>query len=121
MKNKYIIILSVFIAVYILTLIFLSFKIQISSDILIRFIFSIVGMISIVILNLKDKTNFVLFFTIISFFFYLCDPFFSIWYSLIKSKNLLLKNDSFLSNTEGFIMFTCVGYILFRFFRKNKT
>lgn len=121
MKNKYIIILLVFISLYILTLILLFFKIQISYNILIRFIFSIVGMISIIILNLKEKSNFVLFFTITSFIFYLFDSYFSICYSLFKSENLLLKNNSFLSNTEGFIMLTCLGYILLVLFRKNKT
>lgn len=121
MKNKYIVILSVFISLYILTFILLLFKIQISYNILIRFIFSIVGMISIIILNLKEKSNFVLFFTITSFIFYLFDSYFSICYSIIKCENMLLKNNSFLSNTEGFIMLTSLGYILLVLFRKNKT
>lgn len=121
MKNKYIIILLVFISLYILTSILLFFKIQISYNILMRLIFSIVGMISIVILNLKEKSDFILFFTITSFIFYFFDSFFSICYSLIKCENLLFKNNSFLSNSEGFIMLTCLGYILLVLFRKNKT
>ena len=121
MKNKYIVILLVFISIYILTFIFLLFKIPISYSILLRFIFSIVGMISLIILNLKEKTNFVLFFTITSFIFYLFDSYFSICYSIIKCENLLLKNNSFLSNTEGFIMLTSLGYILLVLLRKNKT
>ena len=121
MKNKYIVLLLVFISIYILTFIVLLFKIQISYNLLIRFIFSIVGMISIIVLNLKEKSNFVLFFTITSFIFYLFDSYFSICYSIIKSENMLLKNNSFLSNTEGFIMLTCLGYILLVLLRKNKT
>ena len=121
MKNKYIVLLLVFISIYILTFVVLLFKIQISYNLLIRFIFSIVGMISIIVLNLKEKSNFVLFFTITSFIFYLFDSYFSICYSIIKSENMLLKNNSFLSNTEGFIMLTCLGYILLVLLRKNKT
>jgi len=82
--------------------------------------FSIVGMISIVILNLKEKSNFILFFTIASFFFYFFDSFFPVGYSLIRGENLLLSNKGFLSNTEGFIVFSCTGYILLFLNRKNK-
>src|ERR1035437_6041635 len=121
MKNKYIIGLLVFLFAYIITLILLFIKIQISYNILIRFIFSIVGMISIIVLNVKEKSRFVLFFTITSFIFYIFDSYFSICYSLIKNENLLLQNNSFLSNTEGFIMLTCLGYVLLVLFRKNKT
>lgn len=120
MKNKYLILLLTFISIYIVTLVFLFLKIQISTDILIRLIFSVAGMIFIIILNLKEKSDFVSFFTIVSFIFYLFDSFFSICNSLVKCENLVLKNISFLSNTEGFIMFTCLGYILFRLFRKDK-
>lgn len=121
MKTKYIIISINFILLYILSLVILSFKIQISIDLLIRFLFSILGMISIIILNSKEKSDFVSFFTIVSILFYLFDSFFSVCYSFIKCENLILKNNSFLSNTEGFIMFTCLGYILLHFFKKCKT
>jgi len=120
MKNKYIISLLIFISVYILTLIFLFFRIKITYDILIHFIFSVAGMISIVILNLREKSAFVIFFTIVSFFFYVSDSFYPVCYSLIKCENMLLKNTSFLSHTEGFLMFCCTGYLLLVIFRENK-
>jgi hypothetical protein len=120
MKNKYFIIALIFITLYIITLVFLFLNFQISKEILIRLIFSVIGMVFLIILSLKYKSDFVLFFTSISFIFYLFDPFFSICYSLIKRENLALINTSFLSNTEGFIMFTCLGYVLFRLFKKDK-
>ena len=120
MKNKYIVSLIIFIAVYILAIICLYFKIKISYEMLIRFIFSIVGMISIVFLNLKEKSTFILFFTAVSMLYFIFDSFFPICYSIIKCENHLLQNTSFLSNTDGFIMFFSTGYILLVIIRKNK-
>ena len=119
MKNKYIVSLIIFIAVYILAIIYLFFKIKISYEMLIRFIFSIVGMISIVFLNFKEKSTFILFFTAVSMLYFVVDSFFPICYSIIKCENYFLQNTSFLSNTEGFIMFFSTGYILFVIFRKK--
>lgn len=86
-----------------------------------NFIFSVVGMISIVFIRSMDKSSFVLFFTVVSFIFYVFDPFFLACYSLINNQAILLNNTSFLSDTEGFIMFIGLGYILMRLFRKSKT
>lgn len=120
MKNKYSIFCAIFIVLYISLFIYLYTIMIIPRNISIRIFYSILGMISIVILNYKERSNFVLFFTIVSFTYFLLDSFVSICSSLIKHENLLLQNMSFLSNTEGFICFTCLGYILWQFFRKNK-
>ncbi len=120
MKIKYIMISSIFILIYSLIFIYFLYKNQTSYDILIHFIFSLVGMIFLVMLNLKEKSNFVLFFTATSFLFYFFDSFFPVIYSLLKGENVLLNNRGFLSNTEGFIMFLGTGYILLILSRRNK-
>jgi len=120
MKSNYIIAFSIFIIIYSIAFIFFLFEINRSHDIIIHLIFSVVGMICLVILNLKEKSNFILFFTIVSFLFYFFDSFFPISYGLVKGENLLINNAGFLSNTEGFIMFSCAGYIIVLLSKKNK-
>jgi len=118
MKTKYHLVPIIFILIFIIVFIFFTHNFHISMDIFIRYVLSILSMIFILILRIKEKSKFTQLFTIVSFMFFICDPFFSISFSLIRNVNLLLRNNSFLSNTEGFILFICIGYILL-YFPKN--
>jgi hypothetical protein len=119
MKAKHINILLAFLCIYTLVLIIFIIKFQVSREALIRLIFSCAGMIAILVINRKDKSRFVVVFSTISFFYFFCDPFFSMCNSFLKSGSLVFKNESFLSHTEGFILFTSIGIILYGLLKKN--
>lgn len=97
---------------------FLLLKKQIPTDILVRLIFAICGMIALLILNIIRDSSLLLTFTIISYFFYLVDLFYPLCQNIFD-KNILLINRSFLSNSEGIILLICVGYFVGIIFNKE--
>jgi len=108
----------VFIQFFLIISVYLIIEVQPQIDILIRIIFAVLGMIGLVFINIKEKSFFLLFFTIVSYLFYIVDLFFPMCQSLYKRIDLTFEN-SFLSYTEGFILFTCFGYFVLRLFKKE--
>ena len=116
--NRKIISMIVFIQFFLIISVYLIIEVQPQIDILIRIIFAVLGMIGLVFINIKEKSFFLLFFTIVSYLFYIVDLFFPMCQSLYKRIDLTFEN-SFLSYTEGFILFTCFGYFVLRLFKKE--
>jgi len=119
MKKSYLLVIVIFTIIFFLLSIALFLKIHLSTGSLVRLIFCNIGLISISILNIRNKSTFITTFTTVSIIYFLLDPFYSICSSLLKNKMTIFVDSSFLSTTEGFIFFTCLCYLFFSLFKKG--
>lgn len=121
MKTKYLIPVSIFfIAFYSLLLIFLSLKISISTDLLVRLIMTLIAMILLVFVISKEKSNFANIFSVVSVIYFVLDVFYSLINSLLQNKVVLFSNMT-LSKSEGFITLTCIVFLLHSLTQKKKS
>lgn len=113
MNKKYLILGIILVMCYLVSIIFLSFQVSLSYESIKRAIITLLALISFTIFINTEKSNFIKIFSLVSLIFFGFDIFYSLFKSIIKNKDLLFYNTSFLSHTEGFIMFFCIAYLLY--------
>lgn len=119
-RKRMVVLSYVFIAIYIIAVSVLFLIMEISNDLLRHFIFSIVGMIGLLILNLKYSGSFLNFLTMVAAMFYIFTSFGSICFSLVRNDLSAFQNLGILENTDGFLFFVVLGYLIF-INKNNKT
>ncbi len=111
-KKKLFIIVSIsFILIYFLFVLIIFYKLDIPNYLLKHFVYSILGMGCLTVINIKFPSVFFNYLTFVAATYYIFTSFGSICFSLIRNDLSAFKNMGALENTEAFIFFTVVGYI----------
>jgi hypothetical protein len=118
-KRKLIFALSIICAIYILSIIVLLTGIELPADKKIRLIISVIAIIALLFINIRESSDFLTVLTCTALIYYAADPFYSVWRSIVNSRDLLFENPGFLSSTEGYIMFFGIAFLIFAYLKKR--
>jgi len=110
-RNLFITVSVIFILIYFLFVLIISYKLDIPSYLLKHFVYSLLGMVCLTVVNLKFPSSIFNYFTMVAATYYIFTSFGSICFSLLRNDLSAFQNLGILENTEAFLFFTVLGYI----------